>query len=317
MKRFLTFGEPMVMFTAQSEGDLADQMVFRKFVAGAETNVATGVARLGYESYFASRVGKDSLGRYIRKALAQEGIKMNFVSEDDTWPTGFQMKSHTTHGDPEVEYFREFAAFRHIPLQGIADMMVGMDHLHATGIPLALCENTRQYGLKMMTEARKVGMSISFDPNLRPNLWPSKEEMIRVTNEAAALSDWFLPGIHEGQLLTGLQDPEAIADFYLQRGVKLVIIKLGSQGAFFKDSKGHFEIVPGVPNVQVVDTVGAGDGFAVGAISALLEGLDEKAALQRGNAIGSLAVQFPGDSDGLPSRPALYAYLQKVYAKIA
>ena len=111
-----------------------------------------------------------------------------------------------------MEYFREFAAFRHIPLQGIANMMVGMDHLHATGIPLA-CENTRQYGLKMMTEARKAGMSISFDPNLRPNLWPSKKEMIRVTNEAAALSDWFLPGIHEGQLLTGLQDPEAIADF--------------------------------------------------------------------------------------------------------
>lgn len=317
MKRFLTFGEPMVMFTAQSEGDLADQMMFRKFVAGAETNVATGMARLGYESYFASRVGRDSLGRFIKKALAKEGIHMNFVSTDDKWPTGFQLKSHTTHGDPEVEYFREFAAFRHISCEGMTDMLMGMDHLHATGIPLALCENTRKYGFQMLKAARAAGLSISFDPNLRPNLWSSREEMVRVTNEAAALADWFLPGIHEGEILTGRKDPEAIADFYLERGVKLVIIKLGKEGAFFKAKDGRSGMMPGVQNVKVVDTVGAGDGFAVGAVSALLEGCTELEALQRGNAIGALAVQFPGDSDGLPTRPVLRDYMNAVYARIA
>ena len=317
MKRFLTFGEPMVMFTAQSEGDLAEQRVFHKFVAGAETNVATGMARLGYESYFASRVGDDSLGRFIKQALVKEGIHLNFVSTDTKWPTGFQLKSHTTHGDPEVEYFREFAAFRHIPQSGLDKMLKGMDHLHATGIPLALCENTRQYGFAMMKKARAAGLTISFDPNLRPNLWPSREEMIRVTNEAAIQADWFLPGIHEGEILTGLKEPEDMADFYLQKGVRLVIIKLGSAGAFFKARDGRLGMMAGVPNVKVVDTVGAGDGFAVGAISALLEGCSELEALQRGNAIRALAVQFPGDSDGLPTRPALMDYLHTVYAKIA
>jgi 2-dehydro-3-deoxygluconokinase len=83
-----------------------------------------------------------------------------------------------------------------------------------------------------------------------------------------------------------------------------VVVKLGPAGAFWANTQGR-GTVPGVPVARVVDTVGAGDAFAVGVISALLEGLPLAEAARRGNQLGARAVQFPGDCDGLPTRAQL------------
>ena len=98
---------------------------------------------------------------------------------------------------------------------------------------------------------------------------------------------------------------EAIADFYLSHGVRAVIIKTGSDGAWYKTADGEQGAVAAIKVDNVVDTVGAGDGFAVGVISALLEGKPLPQAVKRGNKIGSLAIQVQGDSEGLPTREAL------------
>jgi 2-dehydro-3-deoxygluconokinase/dehydrogluconokinase len=129
-------------------------------------------------------------------------------------------------------------------------------------------------------------------------------------NALAIRTDWVLPGLAEGRLLTGRDRPAAIADFYLERGVRAVIIKLGPEGSYYRGTLGGEEAsftVPGVPVAEVVDTVGAGDGFAVGVISALLDGCPPHEALRRGNFIGALAVQVRGDMEGLPSRERLAA----------
>jgi len=107
-------------------------------------------------------------------------------------------------------------------------------------------------------------------------------------------------------LLTGFDTPADIARFYLDQGVEAVVIKLGASGAYYRTELAE-AFVPGQPVAQVVDTVGAGDGFAVGVISALLENLGFAQATARGNWIGSLAVQSRGDMEGLPTRAALQA----------
>ena len=149
------------------------------------------------------------------------------------------------------------------------------------------------------------GKTISFDPNLRPTLWKSEAEMVEKLNRLAFQADWVLPGLKEGMILTGQQTPEAIADFYLSHGVRAVIIKTGSDGAWYKTADGEQGAVAAIKVDNVVDTVGAGDGFAVGVISALLEGKPLPQAVKRGNKIGSLAIQVQGDSEGLPTREAL------------
>lgn len=165
-----------------------------------------------------------------------------------------------------------------------------------------------------MKQARTHGASISFDPNLRPSLWPNENAMRTTLNELASRADWVLPGLAEGRLLTGCESPEAIADFYLARGAKAVIIKLGPEGSYYRGNiSGSLEsyLVPGRPVAEVVDTVGAGDGFAVGVISALLDGLTPQQALNRGNLVGAQAVQVVGDMEGLPSRQQLQALEQR------
>ncbi|SSN75713.1 2-ketogluconate kinase [Klebsiella pneumoniae] len=89
----ITIGEAMAMFVATETGDLAEVEHFMKRVAGAELNVATGLARLGLKVGWVSRVGNDSFGRFVLQSLAKEGIDSHAVAIDNRFATGFQMKS--------------------------------------------------------------------------------------------------------------------------------------------------------------------------------------------------------------------------------
>jgi dehydrogluconokinase len=298
----LCFGETMTMLVAEQTGDLASVSAFHKRIAGADSNVAIGLSRLGFNVAWLSRVGADSLGRFVIDTLQKEGLDCRHVDIDPAHPTGFQFKSRTDDGsDPVVEYFRRGSAASHLSPQSIVPDLLNARHLHATGIPPALSETARQMSFELMTRMREAGRSVSFDPNLRPSLWASEQRMISEINRLAALAHWVLPGLGEGRLLTGFEDPADIAAFYLDQGAEAVAIKLGPHGAYYRT---HLDagFVAGVPVETVVDTVGAGDGFAVGMISALLENLSFADAVQRANWIGSRAVQSRGDMEGLPTK---------------
>ncbi len=310
----LSFGETMAMFVADHNGDLANVDHFHKRIAGADSNVAIGLSRLGFNVAWLSRVGDDSLGRFVIDTLRKEGIDCSNVAIDAEHPTGFQLKSRTDDGDdPMVEYFRRGSAASHLSPQSILPELLKARHLHATGIPAALSETARQMSFELMTRMREAGRSVSFDPNLRPSLWASTQQMITEINRLAALADWVLPGLSEGRLLTGFEDPADIAAFYLDRGAEAVAIKLGPHGAYYRT---HLDegFVAGVPVETVVDTVGAGDGFAVGMISALLENHSFADAVKRANWIGSRTVQSRGDMEGLPTRSEMSAEFETALA---
>ncbi|NYA40009.1 sugar kinase [Serratia fonticola] len=303
----VTLGEAMAMFVAAQTGDLAEVESFTKRIAGAELNVAIGLARLGLNVGWVSRVGNDSFGRFTLQQLAKEGVNAQRVTVDGRYPTGFQLKSKNTDGtDPSVEYFRKGSAASHLSTADFdRGYFAGARHLHLSGVAAALSAESLELCHFAAAEMRALGKTISFDPNLRPVLWSSRELMIEQLNKLACAADWVLPGLKEGQILTGQSTAEGIADFYLERGVQAVIIKIGPEGAWFKTAAGDQAVVPAVKVTNVVDTVGAGDGFAVGTLSALLEGKTLLKAVQRGNKIGSLAIQAIGDSEGLPTRAAL------------
>lgn len=302
----ITFGEAMMLLVADRPGPLELAQAFYKRTAGAETNVAIGLARLGLKVGWASRLGTDSMGRYLLAAMTHEGIDCSHVVCDASQPTGFQFKGCVTDGsDPPVEYHRKGSAASHM---GVADIdeawLLGARHLHATGVFAAVSGTTLPAAAKTMDMMRAAGRSVSFDPNLRPTLWATPELMRSAINDLATRADWVLPGLEEGRFLTGKDTPESIATFYRQRGAKLAVVKLGREGAYF-DSDSATGYVAGFPVSKVVDTVGAGDGFAVGVICALLDGLSVPAAVRRGAWIGARAVQVLGDSEGLPTRAQL------------
>jgi sugar/nucleoside kinase (ribokinase family) len=302
----VTAGEAMALFIAREAAPLADVRAFERASAGAELNVAVGLSRLGLRTAYLSALGNDSLGRNLLGFMAAEGIDTSGVKIDAGHPTGFMLKG-MTHGagDPDIEYFRRGSAASRL---SAADIPPGTFDtarlLHLTGICPALSEGCRELAFALATQARAAGCLVTFDPNLRPRLWTSEAAMIATVNQLAGLADVVLPGLAEGRLLTGRGDAAGIADFYLAGGVRQVVVKLGPEGAYYAGPDGR-GIAPGVPVANVVDTVGAGDGFAVGVISALLEGLPLEAAAARGNAIGARVVQYRGDCEGLPTRAQL------------
>lgn len=305
----VTFGEAMMLLVADQPGPLERVQGFHKRTAGAETNVAIGLARLGLKVGWASRLGTDSMGRYLLEALSGEGIDCSHVVCDGSQKTGFQFKGRVTDGsDPPVEYHRAGSAASHMGLADIDEAwLLGARHLHATGVFPAISPTTLPAARKTMDLMRTAGRSVSFDPNLRPTLWATPDGMREAINDLAARAHWVLPGLEEGRFLTGEQTPEGIARYYRQRGAGLVVVKLGSEGAYYDDAQEGSAYVAGFPVKEVVDTVGAGDGFAVGVISALLEGLSVPDAVRRGAWIGARAVQVLGDSEGLPTRAELIA----------
>ena len=145
---------------------------------------------------------------------------------------------------------------------------------------------------------------------LRPQLWPDEHIMRKTINDLAARADIVLPGTAEGKILMGSDDPAAICAFYQELGAKTVITKCGAAGAYVADGAEHYKVT-GFRVREVVDTVGAGDGFAAGILTGLMEGLPMRDAVRRAAAIGAIQVMSRGDNEGLPTPAELERFMKE------
>lgn len=311
MAEAVLLGEAMALFHAKEAGALEDVSEFTRSLAGAEVNVCIGLKRLGHEVTYITKLGVDPLGKYIRRALEREGIGQEFISFDKEHQSGLVMKSRVAQGDPVVEYYRKNSAATFITPADVEHVSFdGVRLVHITGIMPAISESACAATYRLVQKAKLEGIYISFDPNLRPQLWHNRDVMVRTINDLASHANLVLPGLREGEILTGSGDPGKIADFYREMGVRTVIVKLGAEGAYVCDGEKRFT-VEGYRVDRVVDTVGAGDGFAVGVLSGKLDGLHLEEAVRRGNAIGAMQVMAEGDNEGLPTRGELEAFMSR------
>lgn len=309
-KGLLLAGEPMGLLIAQSEGSLDSVAGFTLAVAGAEFNVATGAARLGHFVSYLTKLGNDPFGTRITNTLTANKIDSSNVLTSDTNTTGFMLKSKVSKGDPEIFYFRKGSAASTLDASDVEKIDFSkFDYVHLTGIFPALTDSTRAAMMALIKKAKELGLFISFDPNLRPQLWPSQEVMVKTLNELASYADLVLPGCGEGRILCGSEDPSKINDFYRSLGARMVVTKLGPDGALVREGDNEYK-VPGFIIDKVVDTVGAGDGFACGVITGLMEGLSLEKAVERGAAIGAIQCTFAGDNEGLPTQEQLKEFMQ-------
>lgn len=312
MGKTILFGEPMALLIADTTGPLEEVEHFTRAMSGAEVNVSIGLSRLGHPVEYLTRLGDDPFGHYIANALKKNEIGTSLVTYDDVYRTGIQLKNRVTDGsDPYAPYYRKGSAASHITISEIdAIDLTDVELVHVTGIPPALSQSARKATFRLMDRAKEAGIFITFDPNLRPVLWEDEETMCTVLNQLAAKADVVLPGIGECKILAGTEDKKETADFYQKLGVKTVIIKDGSKGAYVQTADENYDVA-GYKVERVVDTVGAGDGFAVGVLSGILEGLDLKDSVKRGNAIGAIQVMNIGDNEGLPTPEELKAFQEK------
>ncbi|WP_456276456.1 sugar kinase [Bacillus sp. AK128] len=306
----LTIGESMILFQSITEGSLTHSPLFMKSLAGAESNVAIGLSRLGKKVRWISQLGADPFGDMVVSTLAGEGVDVSFVTRDSHYPTAVYFKEVKGYGDPNVFYYRRGSAASQLRVDCInPSWFEGVRHLHVTGITPALGPNTKEFMLEVMKVARSNGLTISFDPNLRRKLW-SEEEARNVLLSMIPLCDIFLPGVEEAEFLLGPNTHEGYGEQFLQMGPKIIALKLGDEGSIGFTKENTYTANPYTVK-QVIDTVGAGDAFAAGFLSVLLDEVDPlhpealttslPKALQRANTLGALATQYKGDWDGAPT----------------
>ena len=301
----VTFGETMALFQPLGEKNLAHAPLLTRGVAGAESNLAIALARLGKKVRWISRLGHDPFGDIVLGAVAGEGVDTSLVQHDEAAPTGVFFRQIHAHFGAQVFYFRAGSAASKMSVADVReDWFGGARHLHVSGITPALSESCREASFAAMKLARALGLTISFDPNLRRKLW--SEKAARETLLAMLpLCDIFLPGHDEAEFLLGPGTPQELASELLDCGPRLVVMKLGERGALgaVKVASMNVECVEAPPFsvARVVDPIGAGDAFAAGFLAAWLDEMPLEKCLARGNLMGALATQFQGDWEGLPT----------------
>lgn len=306
----VTLGESMILFQSYNQGALQYEPLFTKSLAGAESNVAIGLSRLGKKVRWIGRLGSDPFGDLVLSTLSGQGVDVSHAVRDEEAPTAVYFKDFKRYGDPAVYYYRKGSAASRLSPDMVDDAWLeGAGHLHVTGITPALGPDTAEATRLLMQRARALGLTVSFDPNLRRKLW--SEDLARKTLlSLIPLCDIFMPGDEEAEFLLGPKEIEEYGRAFLDMGPKLVAMKLGAEGSIGFAGQAVVRAEP-FPVDRLIDTVGAGDAFASGLLSVLLEhrseladGLGEEPlheALRRANLLGSMATQFKGDWEGLPT----------------
>ncbi|MDR0266832.1 sugar kinase [Paenibacillus sp.] len=294
----VTFGESMGLFTAQDSRGLEYASNLHKSFGGAESNVAIGVARLGHRAGWFGALGNDPIGKMIYKAIRGEGVDVSHVVTNDEAPTGMMIRENTA-GRSSVYYYRKASAASQMqPEQLDASYIENANILHVTGITAAISPSALACVEKAMDIARGAGVKISFDPNLRLKLW-TLEEARSVLLRLAEKADYFLPGLDELKLLYNVEEDKAVFE-KLSRLNAVSVIKGGPDLTYVLED-GILTEVPYFKADQVLDTVGAGDGFCAGFISGLLKGHTTVEAVRLGNLMGSMVIQAVGDWEALPT----------------
>ncbi|HET7580288.1 MAG TPA: sugar kinase [Bacillales bacterium] len=300
----ITLGETMVLFTPKSKGLMRYAADFTAKIAGAESNVAIGLARLGHKSAWISRLGNDEFGKKILSFIRGEGVDVSEVRFDPSADTGLYFKEKLTANEMRVQYYRKLSAASRMSPDDLNESFIKKaKYVHITGITPALSENCYETVEKVIDIAKKNGVTVVFDPNLRRKLW-AEDQAKKVLLDIASQADIVLPGITEGEFLFGKLEPERLAERFYEHGASTVVLKLGAKGAYYLSGNDR-GLVPGFHVNHVVDPVGAGDGFAAGLLSGLLDHLPLQKAVERGTIVGAMVTMVPGDVEGLPDRERL------------
>jgi 2-dehydro-3-deoxygluconokinase len=297
----VTMGETMVAMTAENAGSIKYADRFSKHIAGAESNFAIGITRLGFNAGWISKVGEDPLGDFVEFSVRGEGVDVSELKRDSERPTGLMIKEILSKDRANVYYYRQNSAASALTTSDISeDYLKQAKYIHLSGITPALSKTARDTFFKVLEIAAKHKIKVSFDPNIRQKLWPDEQKMKTELLKIVKKADIILPGIEEAEILLGIKNPEKAAQEFYQLMGGIVVLKLGEEGSLVYDGK-KMEKVSAFEIEEVVDPIGAGDAFAAGLIAGFLRGMELKEAVKLANLVGAYCVTVKGDIEGLPS----------------
>lgn len=300
----LTFGESML--SLRSPGPLGVGSTAVTTIAGAESNVAIGLARLGHRVAWAGRVGADEPGRMILRTLKGEGVDTSHAGVDADAPTGAMLRERRVADLARVHYWRSGSAASRTADKHLAGaLQAGARVLHLTGITCALGPEPLHAARTAAVFAHAHGWTVTLDVNHRARLWDARAAA-NALRPLLPYVDILIASDDELPVVAGeTGDTEVVRiDALLAVGIGEVVVKRGAEGAELH-TRGVSRLAAPARAVPVRDTVGAGDAFCAGYLSGLLDGLAPVGRLQRATVLGGFAVATAGDWEGLPYRNEL------------
>jgi 2-dehydro-3-deoxygluconokinase len=283
----LALGETMAMVTPETAEPLETATAFRLDIGGAESNVASHLARAGVAAAWASAVGDDALGRRLITTLRQRGVDTSLVRTDPGAPTGVYFKDP---GAGVYYYRRGSAASRLGPAYAAELPLDSVPLVHVSGITAALSDSCRALLDAVLDARHAAGRPVSFDVNYRPALWAPTVAAVELL-DLARRCDLVFVGRDEAETLWGTKTAADVRAL-LGPGPRLVV-KDGDVGAHCFHPGGS-DFAPALP-IEVVEAVGAGDAFAAGFLAAELAGESPAAALERGHGFAAVVLATTAD----------------------
>lgn len=310
--KIITIGELLIDFTATAPGSLISVSLFEKNPGGAPANVAVCVKRLGGESAFITKLGADGFGDFLYQIIQTEGVDVSLVYRDCQHHTPMAFVALDENGERDFVFLRDHSSDLFLsPDEILADFFGHGDILHFGSVDLVK-DPVKSAHLRAIDIANEKGMIISFDPNLRPPLWPNQTIMLSTVRD-------FLPRAHiikvsaeELMVITGCSNEKDAISYMFQGNVSLVLVTRGKDGSsvYSKTQQLHASS----DSIKVVDATGAGDAF-VGAflfqllrrkktIDSLCDNFQEyQSTLEFCNRVAAFVCQHRG---AIPSMPRLH-----------
>jgi 2-dehydro-3-deoxygluconokinase len=303
----VAMGEPMLEFNQRPAGPDGARL-YLEGCGGDTSNAAVAAARSGAKVAYLTAVGRDPAGARFMELWAEEGVDASAVLQSDTHPTAVYFVRHGPKGHEFLFYRSGSAASAYGPRDVPEALIAGSKILYASGISQGISASAADAVFHAIAIARGAGVQVAYDTNYRPRLWPAARAAA-VIHAALALADIALPGFDDALALTGLTDPDAMVDFYLRLGPKLVVLKMGAEGAILATPERRLRIPP-VPCTPV-DATGAGDTFCGSFLARLAAGDPPEAAARYAATAAALSTEGYGAVAPIPRRDAVLAALAR------
>lgn len=291
MKKIWVLGDAVVDLLPDGEGRLL------QCPGGAPANVAVGIARLGGQSAFIGRVGDDPFGRFMAKTLADEKVDVKSMRLDPAHRTSTVVVDLDDQGERSFTFMVRPSADLFLESADLPTFSAG-EWLHVCSIALS-AEPSRSATFEAMATIREAGGYVSFDPNIRPDLWPDENALRRCLEQALQSADVVKLSVEELAFLTGDVEVNVGLDSLMARcPARLVLVTQGKEGviAWHDGTVKHYPATP----VECVDTTGAGDAFVAGLLYGLAAGQDLTPVIALAQRCGALATTAKGAMTALP-----------------
>ena len=291
--RVVCLGEAMVVLRPEGDQPLAAATTLRRSVGGAEANVAGALAGLGVRTAWVSRLGQDPFGDFVADDLAARGVDVE-VERDPQRPTGLYVKDPAPEGS-RMHYYRAGSAAAAMDADlldrpGVAEALATAAVVHTSGITAGILEEGTTMVTRLLALRDELGFRLSVDLNWRPALWAGRG--IGPLLDLLRAADIVLLGADEARAALGVHTPQDLRELVGDR--PRLVIKADSHAAGEHDPDGTTTEVSAL-RVDVVEPVGAGDGFAAGYLAALVDGIGPVGRLRQGHLVAAGVLAATGD----------------------